>query len=78
LNSNVTGATSGTGTIYPFGSPEFIFVLSGVCVVDSFVFCVVGVYCMWVFLHYFLVVVLYVLRITASDYPLDIFRRFAI
>jgi hypothetical protein len=43
-NSNMTGATSGTGTIYPSGSPEFIFVLSGVCVVDSFVFCMVGVY----------------------------------
>jgi hypothetical protein len=31
------GATSGAGTAYPFGAPEFIPVFSGVCVTQSLV-----------------------------------------
>ena len=44
FNSNVTGAASGAGTIYiyPSRTPVLILVLSGICVVHSFDFCVVG------------------------------------
>jgi hypothetical protein len=37
---NTTGATSGTGTAYPSGAPEFTPVFSGVRVTRSLVFCV--------------------------------------
>jgi len=40
-HSNTTGVTSGAGTVYPFGSPEFTLGFCGVCIARSLVFCVV-------------------------------------
>jgi hypothetical protein len=41
FNSYTTGVTSGTGTAYPSGAPEFTLVFSGVRVTRSLYFCVV-------------------------------------
>ena len=38
--TNTTGATSGAGTVYPSGAPEFIPGFSGVLVTRSLVLCV--------------------------------------
>jgi hypothetical protein len=66
---NTTGATSGTGTAYPFGAHEFTPVFSGVRVAQSLVFCVV--HCKSSFFPFsILSIILSVLRFTytASDY----------
>jgi hypothetical protein len=43
----MTGVTSGAGTVYPHGAPEFTPLFSGLCVALSLVFCVVFVdYCL--------------------------------
>ena len=44
-----TGVTSGAGTVYPFGAPEFTSGFSWVRVIRSLVFCVV--YCRLLFVH---------------------------
>ena len=66
------GATSGVGTAYPSGAPEFTPVFSEVRVSRSLVLCVCFVdRCLSFFL---LAIVLSVLRSTHSDYPFDIFN----
>ena len=53
LNVNATDVTSGAGTAYPYGAPEFTPPFSGVRVFSSVIFC--GVFCssFFVFLSFF-------------------------
>jgi hypothetical protein len=51
--SITTGATCGTGTTFPYGSPEFNPVISGVRVVRSLVFCVMFCRSLSVLLFFF-------------------------
>ena len=72
--SNTLGATSGAGTGYlpvHMGSPQ---VLSGAHDVRSSVFCVV--FCRALFVLFIVAIVLFVLRLTDSDYPFGIFKLF--
>ena len=70
------GATSGAGTAYPSGAPEFTLVFSGVRVTRSSVLyvCFVG-HCLS-FCTFLLAIVLSVLRFTDFDYPFGIFKLF--
>ena len=70
-NSNTTGTTSGTVTGYSSGALECTMVFSGVLVPRSFVFCVV--FCTSLFVLFLLTIMLFVLWLTASDYPFGIF-----
>ena len=75
--SNTIGATSGTRTAYPSGTPEFTPVFSGVCVTRSLVLCVIFVDCVCSLVLFVLVIVLSVLlRYTDSDYLFGIFKLF--
>jgi hypothetical protein len=66
--SNKAGATNGAGYVLPSGAPEFNPSFSGVRVSQS-----LGLYS--VFVLFPLDIVLSVLlRLTASNYPVDIFR----
>ena len=68
----MTGATSGAGTDYPSGVPEFTPVFCEVRV-TRFVYVLYIVVCSCVLFH--LAIVLSVLlRITDSDYPFGIFK----
>jgi hypothetical protein len=51
--SNTTGATCGSGTVYPFGAPEFTTGCSGARVARSLVFCVVISSSLFVPLYFF-------------------------
>ena len=64
-NSDTTGVTSGTGTVYPSGAPMLTPVCSVVRVTRSFVFCVV--FCIILFDLFLLAITLSVLHFTASD-----------
>ena len=51
--SNTTGSTSGTGTAYPSGAPQFTPIFSGVCVTRSLDLCVLQiVFCPFSFDRY--------------------------
>jgi hypothetical protein len=69
---NTLGATSGAGTAYPSGAPEFTPDFFGVHVTRSLVLyvCFVDHY----FSFFFWPFVLSVLRFTESDYPFGIFK----
>jgi len=63
----------------PSGAPGFTPVVNGVRIARSLVFCVVLYICTLLFVFSFfslLVIVLSVLRFTASDYPFGIFKLF--
>ena len=72
------GPTSGAGTAYPSGAPEFPLVFNGFFVTRSLVLCVSFVdRCLSFCTLYLLVIVLSVLlRFTDSDYPSGIFKLF--
>jgi len=73
--SNTTGATSGAGTAYPFGTPEFIPGFNGVRVSQSLVFWVV--FCRSLLVFFFSAIAMFVLWITASFWlSLGIFKFF--
>ena len=75
----MTGVTSGAGTAYPSGAPEFTTGFSGVRVTWSLVLYVYFVDRCWSFLAFVLflmAIVLSVLRYTDSDYPFGIFKLF--
>jgi hypothetical protein len=68
------GATSGAGTAYPSGAPEFTPIFSEVCVTWSLV-----LMCMFyrsLFVFFLLAIVLSVPRFTDSDNLFDIFTLF--
>jgi hypothetical protein len=67
LNRNTTGVTSRTGITYPFGTPEFSPGFSEVCFAVRVAYCVMCCPLMSV-----------LLRFTASDYLIDIFKLFVI
>ena len=69
------GATSGAGSAYPSGTPEFIADFSGFRFIRSLVLYVCFVdYCLS-FCTFSLAIVLFVLlRFTDSDYPFGIFK----
>ena len=74
---NTTGATGGTGTVYPTGAPEFTPVFSGVRVTRSLVICVCFVDHCLSFGPFLLAIVLPVLlRYMDSDYLFGIFKLF--
>jgi hypothetical protein len=73
--NNTMGGTSGAGTGYPIGSPEFIPLFNGVHITKSMVFCVVFCRSLCVLLS-FAHCILVVLRLTASNYPFGIFKLF--
>ena len=64
-----TGATSGAGTAYPSGATEFILIFIRVRFSRSLVLCVCFVDRCLSF-YRFLAILLSVLRLTDSDYPL--------
>jgi hypothetical protein len=70
------GATSGAGTAYPSGAPDFTPVFSGVRVTRSLLVCVCFVDHCLSFCTFFLTIVLSVLQFTDSDYPFGIFKLF--
>jgi hypothetical protein len=73
------GATSGTGTAYPSGAPEFTPVFSGVRVTRSLVLCVCFVDRCWSFCTFSLAIVLSnLLHFTDSDHPFGIFEPFCL
>jgi hypothetical protein len=53
INSNKTGVTSGTGTVYTSGAPEFTPGFSGVRVALFLVFCIVVYGSLFVLLPFF-------------------------
>ena len=69
--SNMTGATCGAGTAYPFKAPEFTpgFQWGSCCLILTLVFCVGFCRSLFVcpFVLFLLTIVLSVLRFTASD-----------
>ena len=75
---HTTGRTSGAGTVYPSGAPEFTPVFSGVRVTRSLVVCVcVLKIVVCPFVLFLLDIVLSVLlRLMDSDYPFGIFKLF--
>jgi hypothetical protein len=75
---NTTGATSGAGTAYPSGAPEFTPIFSGVRVTRSLILCVWFEDRCLSFCTFSVATVLSVLRYTDSDYPFDIFKLFFI
>ena len=68
IKSNTSDAICGAGTAYPSGAHEFPG-FSRVRVARSLVFCLV-------FCRLLLVIVLYVRRFMAFDYPFGIFKLF--
>ena len=64
-------ATSGAGTSYPLGAPEFTHYFSGERVTRSLV-----MFCTSLFDIFHLAIVLFDLRFTDSDYPFGIFKLF--
>ena len=73
--SNTMGATSGAGTAYPSGTPEFTLVFSEVRVARSLVFCVV--FCRWLFAFFLLAIVLYdLLQFTEFNFLFGNFKFF--
>ena len=64
-------ATSGAGTSYPLGAPEFTHCFSGERVTRSLV-----MFCRSLFDIFLLAIVLFGLRFTDSDYPFGIFKLF--
>jgi hypothetical protein len=64
-------ATSGAGTSYPLGAPEFTHYFSGERVTRSLV-----MFCTSLFDIFLLAIVLFGLRFTNSDYPFGIFQLF--
>ena len=71
-----TGATSGAGTAYPSGIPEFTLRFSGVRVAQSLVFCLV--FCISTFCPFsFGQCVVCSSSICESDYLFDIFKLFS-
>ena len=64
-------ATSGAGTSYPLGAPEFTHYFSGERVTRSLV-----MFCTSLFDIFLLAIVLLGLRFTNSDYPFGIFQLF--
>ena len=69
------GVTSGAGTVYPSGAPEFTPCIQwGPCFL---IFCFLCMLCRSLFVHFILVIVLSGLfRNTDSDYPFGIFKLF--
>jgi hypothetical protein len=67
IKSNTTGATCVTGTAFPSVAPEFTPGFSWIRVAQSLVFHVV--YCRSLFVLFLLLIVLSVLRFTASAHP---------
>ena len=74
FNSNTTGVTCGARTANPSGAFESTPAFSGIRVARSFDF--YAMFCRLVcpFVPVRLAIVLYVLLLTASDYPLCIFK----
>ena len=72
--SNTTGATSGTRTAYPSGTTEFIPVVSGVRVAQSF--CVMFSWWLSVLVLLWSLYRLVLLSFMASDYQLSILKLF--
>ena len=65
----MTGATSGTGTAYPYGAPEFTLVLVGFVQLDLWLYVYVLLIVVCLFVLFLLAIVLSVLlRYTDSDY----------
>jgi hypothetical protein len=68
------GVTSGEGTAYPSGGPEFTPVFSGVLVTPYFALYYILLIVVCPFVLFLLAIVLYVLlRYTDSDYTFGIF-----
>ena len=77
-NSYTTGATYGAGAAYLFGVPELILICSEVRLVRPYVSCVVFCWSLFVLLWVLCgQIVLSVLRFTAFDYSVGIFKLFA-
>jgi len=72
--SNTTDATSGAGTAYPSGAPEFTPFFSAVRVTRSLVLFLM--FCRSLFVLFLLAIVLSVLWYTDSDYPFGVFKIF--
>ena len=70
------GVTSGAGTAYPSGTPEFIPGFSAVHVTRYLVLCVCFVDRCLSFCTFFFAIVLSVLRYMDFDYPFGIFKLF--
>ena len=74
IYNNTMGATSGAGTAYPSGAPEFTLWFSGVHVTQSLVFSVVFCRSLFVLLSFFLWrLYCFSFSITDSDYTFGIF-----
>ena len=76
LLSNTTGATRGAGTVY---SSWALFLISGICIAQSLVFCVM--FCRSIIVCHFVlflaaIVLSVFLQLMTSDYPFDIFIHF--